>query len=71
VISYLALGLPAILAGLLVVHGGLTTTADEIGVAVMALAGVTAVSLLIGERRGAAKAAAVRPRRMTPVGTAA
>ncbi|MGX7682006.1 MFS transporter [Jatrophihabitans sp. DSM 45814] len=39
VISYLALGLPAVIAGFLVVHGGgVRTTAREYGVAVMVLA---------------------------------
>jgi hypothetical protein len=54
VICYLAMGLPAILAGVLVVHGTVTGTAREFGVAVIALAAVTGAGLLIGlaRRRG-------------------
>ena len=45
VISYLALGVPAVLAGWLVVHGGgLATTAHQYGLAVMALAAVSLVA---------------------------
>ena len=42
VISYLAMGLPAVIAGVLVVHGhgGLMTTAREYGLGVMALAAI-------------------------------
>ena len=54
VISYLAMGLPAILAGVLVVHGTVTATANEFGAAVIALAALTGVGLLAGiaRRRG-------------------
>ena len=46
VVSYLALGLPAVIAGFLVVDGGgLLTTAREFGAAVMVLAAVTIVAL--------------------------
>jgi MFS family permease len=36
-VSYLALGLPAVIGGVLAVHGGVLTTAREYGVAVMVL----------------------------------
>jgi predicted MFS family arabinose efflux permease len=46
VVSYLALGLPAVVAGFLVVDsGGLVTTAREYGIAVMALAALALVGL--------------------------
>ncbi len=51
IISYLAMGLPAILAGVLVVHGTLTGTAREFGGAVIALAALTALGLLAGIAR--------------------
>lgn len=54
VICYLAMGLPAILAGILVVHGTVTGTAREFGAAVIALAALTGAGLLAGivRRRG-------------------
>jgi predicted MFS family arabinose efflux permease len=51
VISYLAMGLPAIIAGVLVVHGTVTGTANEFGGAVIALAALTAAGLLAGIAR--------------------
>jgi predicted MFS family arabinose efflux permease len=51
VISYLAMGLPAILAGVLVVNGTLIGTAHLFGGAVIALAALTAVGLLAGLAR--------------------
>jgi predicted MFS family arabinose efflux permease len=45
VISYLSLGLPAIIAGTLVVHSSLATVAEELGAAVIVLAALTAVGL--------------------------
>jgi MFS family permease len=51
IISYLAMGLPAILAGVLVVHGTLTATAQELGGAVIALAVLTAAGLITGIAR--------------------
>jgi predicted MFS family arabinose efflux permease len=45
VISYLSLGLPAILAGALVVDSSLAQTAEEIGAGVIALAAFTAAGL--------------------------
>lgn len=50
-ICYLAMGLPAILAGVLVVHGTVTATANEFGGAVIALAALTAAGLLAGIAR--------------------
>ena len=54
-ISYLSMGLPAVIAGYLVVHsGGLMTTAREYAVAVMALAAVALVGLATRRRHPAA-----------------
>ncbi|HWF56631.1 MAG TPA: MFS transporter [Solirubrobacteraceae bacterium] len=50
-ICYLAMGLPAILAGFLVEHGTVTGTARQFGVAVMVLAATTAIGLTVGDRR--------------------
>jgi MFS family permease len=47
VVSYLAMGLPAVMAGYLVVHGGgLLTTAREYGAAVMLLAALALLGLV-------------------------
>jgi predicted MFS family arabinose efflux permease len=52
VVSYLAMGLPAVIAGFLVVHGGgVTTTAQGYGVAVMALAALALLGLSRPVRR--------------------
>jgi predicted MFS family arabinose efflux permease len=51
VISYLAMGLPAILAGVLVVHGTLTGTAHLFGGAVIVLAALTGAGLLVAVAR--------------------
>jgi MFS family permease len=46
VVSYLGMGVPAVLAGYLVVHGGgLNATAEQYGVAVIVLAAVAALVL--------------------------
>jgi hypothetical protein len=46
VVSYLSMGLPAVIAGFLVVHGGgVLATADEYGVAVMVLTVLAAPGL--------------------------
>jgi predicted MFS family arabinose efflux permease len=45
VLSYLSLGLPAILAGALVIHSSLSQTAEEIGAGVIVLATFTAFGL--------------------------
>ncbi|MEV4631071.1 MFS transporter [Micromonospora sp. NPDC049523] len=48
VVSYLAMGLPAVIAGFLVVHaGGVLTTAREYGIAVMALAALALLGLTL------------------------
>ncbi|MGW4465509.1 MFS transporter [Micromonospora sp. NPDC004704] len=48
VVSYLAMGLPAVIAGFLVVHaGGVLTTAREYGIAVMALAVLALLGLTL------------------------
>jgi MFS family permease len=48
VVSYLAMGLPAVVAGFLVVHaGGVLTTAREYSVAVMALAALALLGLTL------------------------
>jgi len=58
VVSYLALGLPAIVAGVLVVDGGgVLVTAREYGAAAMALAALALLGLLSGARRERAAAA--------------
>ena len=54
VISYLALGLPAILAGELVVHSTVTRTAEEFGAGVIVLAALTAAGLMLSAPRRAA-----------------
>ncbi len=51
VICYLAMGLPAILAGVLVVHSTVTQTAQEFGAGVIVLAAITAVGLVLTGRR--------------------
>ncbi len=53
VISYLSMGLPAILAGALVVNSSLSRTAEEFGVGVIVLATLTAVGLARSLRRDA------------------
>ncbi|MBO0767912.1 MAG: MFS transporter [Solirubrobacterales bacterium] len=53
VISYLSLGLPAILAGVLVVHSSLTQVSEELGAAVIALAALTTLGLAWTLRREA------------------
>ncbi|MEU4654962.1 MFS transporter [Streptomyces sp. NPDC023723] len=54
VVSYLGMGVPAVVAGFLVVHaGGLTATAQEYGAAVIVLAALALFGLLRGGRNGA------------------
>ena len=54
VVSYLAMGLPAVIGGVLVVHGGgLLATTREYGLAVMALAALALIGL-VRPRRGQA-----------------
>jgi MFS family permease len=51
VVSYLGMGVPAVIGGLLVVHGGgLLDTAREYGAAVIVLAAAALVALLAGRR---------------------
>ena len=57
IICYLAMGLPAILAGVLVVH---STAAQEFGITVIALAAITVVGTMLSARRAA------RQRRLSP-----
>ncbi|MEV0845467.1 MFS transporter [Streptomyces sp. NPDC049954] len=55
VVSYLGMGVPAVIAGFLVVHaGGLTATAQEYGLAVIVLAAFALLGLGRGGRDGAA-----------------
>ncbi|MEE4545228.1 MFS transporter [Streptomyces sp. V4-01] len=52
VVSYLGMGLPAVIGGVLVVHGGgLLDTAREYGAAVILLAAASLVALLLAGRR--------------------
>jgi hypothetical protein len=52
VISYLAMGLPAVVAGFLVVHGGgVLGTAREYGSAVIVLAALAMLGLVLGRER--------------------
>jgi MFS family permease len=53
IICYLAMGLPAILAGVLVVHSSVTRTAQEFGITVIALAAITACGMMLSTRRTA------------------
>ncbi|WP_371790644.1 MFS transporter [Streptomyces sp. NBC_01471] len=58
VVSYLGMGVPAVIAGFLVVHaGGLTATAQEYGIAVIVLAAFA----LLGLARGGRDKTAVLP----------
>lgn len=61
IICYLAMGLPAILAGLLVVNSTVTQTAREFGITVIVLAAITAIGTILSARRTA------RQRCLTPV----
>ena len=51
VVSYLAMGLPAVVAGFLVVHAGVVTTAREYGLGVLVLAGIALGGLVASDRR--------------------
>jgi MFS family permease len=59
-ICYLAMGLPAILAGFLVVHSTLVRTTQEFGVAVIVLAATTTAALMLAARRDSRLAEAAR-----------
>jgi MFS family permease len=70
VVSYLALGLPGVIAGYVVVHGGgLLTSAREYAVAVMLLAALAIVGLVRRPRRqpASAPAASTTPAGLVPV----
>jgi predicted MFS family arabinose efflux permease len=56
VLCFLAMGLPAVVAGVLVTHVGVLTTAREYGVVVMVLAGLALLGMA-GRRRGISPAA--------------
>jgi hypothetical protein len=56
-ICYLAMGLPAIGAGFLVVHSTLSHTATVFGLGVIVLAGLTAAGMAVSARRDARRAA--------------
>jgi predicted MFS family arabinose efflux permease len=60
IICYLAMGLPAILAGVLVVDSTVTRTAEEFGITVIALSALTALGTILSARR------AERQRRLSP-----
>jgi len=49
--SYLALGLPAILAGVLVVHGSILSTSREYGATIMLLAALAMLGLIVQRQR--------------------
>jgi len=62
VVSYLGLGVPAVLAGVLVVYGGgLRTTALQYGTAVIALAAVALVALRRASAQSTVSSAASAP----------
>jgi predicted MFS family arabinose efflux permease len=61
IICYLAMGLPAILAGVLVVNSTVTRTAQEFGVTVIALAAITAVGTILSARRTARQERCLSP----------
>jgi predicted MFS family arabinose efflux permease len=66
IICYLAMGLPAILAGFLVVHGTVLHTAQEFGAAVIVLAALTVAGMTISAVRTRAHRAAACP--AAPIG---
>jgi predicted MFS family arabinose efflux permease len=61
IICYLAMGLPAILAGFLVVHGTVLHTAQEFGGAVIVLAALTVAGMMLSAVRTRARRPAVCP----------
>jgi hypothetical protein len=60
VLSYLALGLPAVIAGVLAVHGDVLATARQYGAAVMVLSALTLTGLARRRIRGSAASRAGR-----------
>jgi MFS family permease len=61
IICYLAMGLPAILAGVLVVDSTVLQTAREFGVAVIVLAGLTVAGMTLSGVRGRTRRPTARP----------
>ena len=61
IICYLAMGLPAILAGFLVVHGTVLHTAQEFGAAVIVLAALTVAGMTFSAVRTRARRTAACP----------
>ena len=62
VVSYLGMGVPSVIAGLLVVHGGgLITTSEEYGVVVIALTILALGALLLSGRQRRSTAVTVAP----------
>jgi predicted MFS family arabinose efflux permease len=61
IICYLAMGLPAILAGFLVVHGTVLHTAQEFGAAVIVLAALTVAGMTLSAVRTRARRPAACP----------
>ena len=61
IICYLAMGLPAILAGFLVVHGTVLHTAQEFGGAVIVLAALTVAGMTLSAVRTRARRTAACP----------
>jgi hypothetical protein len=61
IICYLAMGLPAILAGFLVVHGTVMHTAQEFGGAVIVLAALTVAGMMFSAVRTRARRPAACP----------
>jgi hypothetical protein len=70
VVSYLALGLPAVIAGVLVVHGGgIGGTAREYGSAVILLAALALAGLVRGRRSRLQLAQSLSAARSEPAST--
>ncbi len=71
VVSYLAMGVPAILGGLLAVHNNdVLETAREYGIAVIVLAVSAGLGLLKRPAQSSAKATSVPARELCPTATA-
>jgi MFS family permease len=61
IVSYMALGAPGVIAGVLIVHGGgLTATAQEYAIAIMALAAVALIESVRG-RKGSSGTVIIQP----------
>ena len=66
IICYLAMGLPAIVAGFLVVHGTVLHTAQEFGGAVIVLAALTVAGMTLSTVRARVRRPATCP--VDPIG---